>query len=290
MKLWKLSEVFVAGFLLFSSFSCSENRKFVSLSPSTLSSSFLTLFICYVAAPYRTSVREATSAPPIVYYDYIIIGGGTSGCPLAATLSHGATVLVLERGGSPYYNSNVTHISKFATTLSDTSPSSPTQQFVSRDGVLNARARVLGGGSALNAGFYTRAGQDYVKKAGWNETLVNQSYRWVEKLVAFEPPMLEWQSAVRDGLIEVGVLPYNGFTYDHIYGTKVGGTIFDREGYRHTAADLLQYADPRSLEVYLHATVHKILFIYHKGKHYYCFPFDTGPTNNKVTRFRVSFE
>ena len=37
--------------------------------------------------------------------------------------------------------------------------------------------------------------------------------------------MLQWQSALRDGLLEAGVLPNNGFTYDHIYGTKVGGTI-----------------------------------------------------------------
>lgn len=124
----------------------------------------------------------------------------------------------------------------------------------------NARARVLGGGSVLNAGFYTRAGENYTREAGWSEDLVKHSYEWVEKKVAFEPPMLQWQSAVRDGLIEVGVLPYNGFTYDHIYGTKVGGTIFDCNGHRHTAADLLEYADPQKITVYLHATVQKILF------------------------------
>jgi choline dehydrogenase len=149
----------------------------------------------------------------------------------------------------------------------DTSPTSPAQEFISQDGVFNARARVLGGGSALNAGFYTHASRDYVKEAGWNETLVNQSYVWVERLVAFRPPMLEWQSAVRDGLLEVGVSPNNGFTYDHVYGTKVGGTIFDADGHRHTAADLLQYADPRRITVYLHATAHKILFTYNNGKH-----------------------
>lgn len=89
---------------------------------------------------------------------------------------------------------------------------------------------------------------------------MNESYQWVEKLVAFEPPMGQWQSAVRDGLIEAGVLPFNGFTYDHIFGTKVGGTIFDQQGNRHTAADLLEYATPSGLTVLLHASVHKILF------------------------------
>jgi choline dehydrogenase len=34
---------------------------------------------------------------------------------------------------------------------------------------------------------------------------------------------------------------------------------------RHTAADLLEYADPKKISVYLHATVQKILFKYNKG-------------------------
>uniref|UniRef100_A0A2N9FVK0 Glucose-methanol-choline oxidoreductase N-terminal domain-containing protein n=1 Tax=Fagus sylvatica TaxID=28930 RepID=A0A2N9FVK0_FAGSY len=211
-------------------------------------------------------MKEATSAPAIEYYDYIIIGGGTSGCPLAATLSQGARVLVLERGGSPYNNTNITNMENFAKTLSDTSPTSPAQQFVSQEGVFNVRPRVLGGGSAVNGGFYTHASTHYVKETGWDETLVNQSYEWVEKLVVFWPSILEWQSAVRDGLLEVGVLPYNGLTYDHLYGTKVGGTIFDGEGHRHTAADLLEYADPTRITVYLHATVYKILFRHNIGK------------------------
>lgn len=89
---------------------------------------------------------------------------------------------------------------------------------------------------------------------------MNQSYEWVEKLVAFEPHLGHWQSAVRNGLLEVGVVPFNGFTFDHINGTKVGGTIFDEQGNRHTAADLLEYANPRGLTVLLYATVQKILF------------------------------
>ncbi|KAG8382306.1 hypothetical protein BUALT_Bualt05G0063100 [Buddleja alternifolia] len=205
-------------------------------------------------------MHEATSAPPISHYDYIIVGGGTAGCPLAATLSQNATVLLLERGGAPYNNPNITHLSAFGKALSDLSPSSPSQRFISEDGVINARARVLGGGSCINAGFYSRAATQYVSAAGWDGRLVNESYRWVEEVVAFEPPMKQWQSAVRDGLLEAGVGPYNGFTYDHLVGTKVGGTIFDGEGRRHTAANLLEYANPNGLTVLLHASVHKIFF------------------------------
>ncbi|CAI0404165.1 unnamed protein product, partial [Linum tenue] len=122
------------------------------------------------------------------------------------------------------------------------------------------RARVLGGGSAINAGFYSRAEPEFARDAGWDEDLVRRSYDWVESKVAFEPPVRQWQSAVRDGLVEIGVLPYNGFTYDHVQGTKIGGTIFDDQGRRHTAADLLGYANHRTIKVYLHATVSRILF------------------------------
>jgi choline dehydrogenase len=100
----------------------------------------------------------------------------------------------------------------------------------------------------------------HFSQVGWDGRLVNESYQWVERVVAFEPPMRQWQSAVRDGLVEVGILPYNGFTYDHMYGTKIGGSIFDEDGHRHTAADLLEYANPSGLRVLLHAPVHKILF------------------------------
>ncbi|GAA0170840.1 hypothetical protein LIER_25017 [Lithospermum erythrorhizon] len=134
----------------------------------------------------------------------------------------------------PYGNPNIINIAAFGIPLADVSPSSPSQRFISEDGVINARARVLGGGSCLNAGFYTRAAPEYVSVVGWD--------------------------AVREGLLEVGVLPYNGFTYDHFNGSKIGGTIFDQDGKRHTAADLLEYANPSLLTVLLHATVQNILF------------------------------
>ncbi|CAI9273999.1 unnamed protein product [Lactuca saligna] len=211
-------------------------------------------------APYPTFAKDATKAPAVSSYDYIVVGGGTSGCALAATLSQGAKVLVLERGDLPYGIPSVNTINGFITTLADLTPTSASQTFVSTDGVISQRARVLGGGSALNAGFFTRASPDYVNKAGFDPKLVKESYEWVEKKVAFEPKVLAWQAAVRDGLLEVGVLPDNGFTYEHIYGTKVGGSIFDVNGNRHTAADLLEYADPSNITVFLNATVHRVLF------------------------------
>ena len=210
-------------------------------------------------------MKDATQAANVSYYDYIIVGGGTAGCPLAATLSERFRVLLLERGGSPYGDERVEDMTRFTDTLADTSPGSPVQRFVSEDGVINSRPRVLGGGSCINAGFFTRAGAGYVRAAGWDPREVLAAYRWVEDVVAFQPALGPWQAAVRRGLLETGVLPDNGVTYDHIPGTKVGGSIFDADGRRHTAADLLRYSNPDGIDLFLRARVARILFGY-KGE------------------------
>ncbi|KAL3840814.1 hypothetical protein ACJIZ3_025405 [Penstemon smallii] len=193
-------------------------------------------------------------------YDYIIVGGGTAGCPLATTLSQNYTVLLLERGGTPFANANVSFMQNFHIALADTSETSASQMFISTDGVFNSRARVLGGGTSINAGFYTRASARYIRRVGWDAKLVNESYPWVENQIVHKPELTRWQRAVRDGMVEAGISPFNGFTYDHLYGTKVGGTIFDRFGRRHTAAELLSSANPEKLNVLVHATVQKIVF------------------------------
>ncbi|XP_024982882.1 protein HOTHEAD-like [Cynara cardunculus var. scolymus] len=206
-------------------------------------------------------MHEATKAPKISFYDYIVVGGGAAGIPLATTLSENYSVLLLERGGSPYGNPDISKVENFGNYFFDPSPDSPSELFMSEDGVGNARPRVLGGGSSINAGFYTRDDTNFLKEARLlDENLVNSSYEFVEKVMVFEPVVKEWQSAWKGAFTEAGVTPYNGFTYDYVNGTKVGGTTFDQNGQRHTAADLLQYANPLRLSVYLHATVGKILF------------------------------
>ncbi|GLJ06854.1 hypothetical protein SUGI_0050330 [Cryptomeria japonica] len=51
------------------------------------------------------NAKEAASR----HYDYIVLGGETTGCAIAATLSAQFSVLVVERGDSPY---GVTSIEK----------------------------------------------------------------------------------------------------------------------------------------------------------------------------------
>ncbi|XP_066397291.1 protein HOTHEAD-like [Miscanthus floridulus] len=213
-------------------------------------------------------LQKASSYPAgrATTYDYIIVGGGTAGCPLAATLSLRYKVLLLERGGSPYGNRNVSYMENFHIGLMNMAPDSSSQAFISTDGVINARARVLGGGTCINAGFYSRASSSFIQEVGWDEDLVNKSFPWVEKKIVQWPKIAPWQAALRDGLLQAGVAPFNGYTYDHVSGTKVGGTIFDETGYRHTAADLLAAGDPNNLRVLLHASVHKIVFDSRQGR------------------------
>ncbi|GLJ35390.1 hypothetical protein SUGI_0711790 [Cryptomeria japonica] len=195
-------------------------------------------------------------------YDYIVVGGGTAGCPLAATLSRQYSVLVLERGDSPY---EIRDVEDFRG--APTSNPNVAQPFVSEDGMQSVRARVLGGGSAINSGVYSRASTEYIRKMKWGEKLVNESYEWVEQLNAFQQyKLFTWSSAFKDGLLEAGVHPYNGHTFDHLDGTKISGSIFDDNGKRHTAADLLQYANPENIVVLLNATASRILFNLKSGK------------------------
>jgi len=259
------------GDLIFFFFSIDSDVKFRSSASVVCTSRLILVIVGYMSVAVRavsvnyTFMREAVNAPPVAYYDYIIIGGGTAGCPLAATLSQRSRVLLLERGGSPYEDGRVLSMLHFSDVLADTSASSPSQRFVSEDGVINSRPRVLGGGSCINAGFFTRAGAGYVRAVGWDPREVLAAYRWVEDVVAFQPALGPWQAAVRRGLLETGVLPDNGFTYDHIPGTKVGGSIFDADGRRHTAADLLRYSNPDGIDLFLRARVARILFGY-KGE------------------------
>ncbi|XWS64254.1 hypothetical protein CRYUN_Cryun06bG0170500 [Craigia yunnanensis] len=208
--------------------------------------------------PYMTSdVKEVAGKS----FDYIVVGGGTAGCPLAATLSEKFSVLLVERGGSPYGNPLVLNKSFYGFSLIQTDEfSSVAQDFISTDGVRNCRGRVLGGSSAINGGFYSRASEDFVNKAGWDKELVKDAYAWVESKIVSTPELTPWQTVVEFGLLEAGILPYNGFSLEHIEGTKIGGSIFDIWGIRHTSADLLRAANPKNIVILLNATVKNIIF------------------------------
>ncbi|XP_050277157.1 (R)-mandelonitrile lyase-like [Quercus robur] len=208
--------------------------------------------------PYMTSDVEEVSGKS---FDYIVVGGGTAGCALAATLSEKFSVLLVERGGSPYGNPLVLDKRYYGFALIETDEyTSVAQSFVSKDGVMNQRGRVLGGSSAINFGFYSRASEYFIQKVGLEKELVKDAYEWVESRIVSKPELTQWQIVAEFGLLEAGILPYNGFSLEHIEGTKVGATVFDENGMRHTSADLLEAGNPENITVLLNATVKNVIF------------------------------
>ncbi|CAL8074343.1 unnamed protein product [Prunus armeniaca] len=246
---------------------------------STMSAILLVLHLFFVHLQY-SEVHSLTNTHPhdfrylkFVYnatdrrlegsYDYIVVGGETSGCPLAATLSAKYKVLLLERGSLPIDYPNTLTSSGFAANLQqEDDGKTPVERFVSQDGIDNVRGRVLGGTSTIGAGVHARANTSFYSQSGvnWDLNLVNKAYQWVEDTIVVKPKSQSWQSVIGEAYLEAGFLPNNGFSLDHIRGTRLTGSTFDNNGTRHAADELLNKGNPKNLRVAVHASVEKILF------------------------------
>jgi choline dehydrogenase-like flavoprotein len=120
----------------------------------------------------------ASGAGATTSADYVIVGGGSAGCTLAARLSEdpGARVLLIEAGrkdSSPYIHLPVTY---YKTTGPQFTWGLETTAQQHQGGIVTpfTQARVLGGGSSINAQVYMRgtpadydAWKDEFGCAGW---------------------------------------------------------------------------------------------------------------------------
>ncbi|MGB9098485.1 GMC family oxidoreductase [Erwinia sp.] len=114
-------------------------------------------------------------------YDYIIVGGGSSGCIVAARLvkEQHARVLLLEAGSDrydPVLKMPAGYMKFLASDRYLTLHQTESQPQLNGRGVIVPQAKVLGGGSTVNAMVYMRGHkQDYVD---WNTTVDHPAIDW----------------------------------------------------------------------------------------------------------------
>ncbi|KAF2767445.1 hypothetical protein EJ03DRAFT_337672 [Teratosphaeria nubilosa] len=113
-------------------------------------------------------------------YDYIVVGGGTSGLVIANRLSENpdVSVLIIEAGASVYNNTNVTDVNGYGNAFGtdiDWQYQSVNQTYAGGSKQTLRAAKALGGTSTINGLAYARAQVDQID--AW-EALGNEGWNW----------------------------------------------------------------------------------------------------------------
>lgn len=141
----------------------------------------LALLPLAVAVPHASHKSDST-------YDYIVVGGGTSGLVVANRLSEqkNTTVLVIEAGGSVYNNPNVTNTlgygKAFGTDI-DWAYETTAQEYAGGSSQIVRAGKALGGTSTINGMAYLRAQAAQID--AW-ETIGNKGWNWKTLLPYFK--------------------------------------------------------------------------------------------------------
>ena len=133
----------------------------------------LALLPLAAAVPHAARGAEPT-------YDYIVVGGGTSGLVVANRLSedNSTNVLVIEAGGSVYNNPNVTNTAGYGNAFGteiDWAYQTVDQEYAGNQPQTIRAGKALGGTSTINGMAYLRAQSSQID--AW-ETVGNEGWNW----------------------------------------------------------------------------------------------------------------
>ncbi|KAJ5269806.1 hypothetical protein N7505_005564 [Penicillium chrysogenum] len=166
----------------------------------------LALLPLVAAVPHAPHKSQST-------YDYVVVGGGTSGLVVANRLSEqkNTTVLVVEAGGSVYNNPNVTDTlgygKAFGTDI-DWAYETTDQEYAGGSSQILRAGKALGGTSTINGLVYLRAQAAQID--AW-EAIGNKGWNWKTLL-----PYFKKGEQLQDPA-KYPVLDGSGITFDPAY-------------------------------------------------------------------------
>ena len=197
-------------------------------------------------------------------YDYIVVGGGAAGCPLAKTLADGGkSVLLIERGQTRTTHPLTHDLYGAGLVVDDREVSQP---IYTEDGVISHIGNVLGGGSSIDMGIQiaeTNDYFDYVEEVS-GETIDRNL--WQAASVKTDtwrfpmPPVGTFTSSYKQALADLAQCPVDSYkkylAKDQVWS---GLTIFDsRRGMARLATDSILNPKPASLDVLVEHEVTRV--------------------------------